>query len=201
MKIVTRKNKLTKVVNPCSSVEEGEEIAKKLIEALDDFGGLGLAANQVGIDKAVCVVRARKDEEPKVLINPRCVDVSDEKVGYIEGCLSLPGKRVHTVRNKTVKIACDNWVNEIEFGPDSSELDADNYWKDEGLLECVCIQHEVGHLSGELITDDHIRLKREPVKRIKYGRNEKVMVEKDGETQFIKYKKAEALLEDGWEII
>lgn len=200
MKIVTKKNKLTTPTEKVS-VEEGEQIAKKLIEALDDFGGVGLAANQIGINKNVCIVNCREEDEPKVLINPRCVSSSEDRVIYIEGCLSIPGKRVKTIRHKTVKIACDNWVNEIEFGPDNDELTQENFWEDQGLLECVCIQHEIGHLNGELITDPDIRFKQPPLKSQKFGRNEKVMLSKDGETQFVKYKKAEPLLSDGWEII
>ena len=94
-----------------------------------------------------------------------------------------------TVRNKVIKVSCDNWANEIEFGPDNAELDSENYWNDEGLLECVCIQHEVGHLQGELITDSHIRYKQPPMRSNKIGRNDKVMLKKGDETMYIKYKK------------
>ena len=200
MKIVTNKNKLRSATEKVS-VEEGEEIAKKLIKTLDEVGGVGLAANQIGINKSVCVVNCRGDEEPKVLINPRCVSASEDRVVYVEGCLSIPGKRTKTLRHKTVKIACDNWVNEIEFGPDNEELTEENYWDDLGVLECVCIQHEIGHLNGELMIDPEVRYKQPEIRSKKFGRNEKVMLSKDGETQFVKYKKAEALLADGWEII
>lgn len=201
MNIVKNKRKLSIPTKKCESVEEGLEIAEKLKVALEKFGGLGIAANQIGIDKSVCVVGVREDSDPLILINPRCVSSSEEKLFYIEGCLSLPGKRAKTLRYKTIKIACDNWENEIEFGPENETLDKDNYWKDLGLLESVCIQHEIGHLNGELMTDSHIRVIDEPYKVVKYGRNEKVMIEKDGETQFIKYKKAIPLLEEGWKII
>jgi peptide deformylase len=200
MKIVKNKSKLSIPTNPCDSVKDGEVIAERLKSALEVIGGVGLAANQVGINKSVCVVHVRKDEEPKILINPKIVESSEERVGYIEGCLSLPGKRCRTIRNKTVKVLCDNWANVLEFGPDE-ELTEENYWNDVGLAECVCIQHEIGHLNGELMTDKHIRWIQEPQRTVKYGRNDKIMIEKDGQTQFIKYKKATQLLEDGWKII
>jgi hypothetical protein len=38
-------------------------------------------------------------------------------------------------------------------------------------------------------------------KKIKHGRNDKVVVEKNGETQYIKYKKALELVEQGWKIL
>ena len=50
------------------SVEEGLSIATELFQILNARGdGIGLAANQVGIDAQVAVVNVR---EPLVLINP-----------------------------------------------------------------------------------------------------------------------------------
>ena len=50
------------------SVEEGLAIAEELFQILNKRGdGIGLAANQVGIDAQVAVVNVR---EPLVLINP-----------------------------------------------------------------------------------------------------------------------------------
>lgn len=200
MKIVKNKRKLSVPTRPCESVKDGELIADRLKSALEVTGGVGLAANQVGINQSVCIIHIRRDEEPKVLINPRIIEASDERVGYIEGCLSIPGKRCRTIRHKTIKVACDNWANELTFGPDE-ELTEENFWKDYGLAECVCVQHEIGHLNGELMTDKHIKWVEQQQSQIKYGRNEKVMIEKDGETQFIKYKKAIHLIENGWKII
>ena len=71
------------------SVEEGLEIATELFQILNERGdGIGLAANQVGIDAQVAVVNVR---EPLVLINPKIVEKHDE-IPYYEGCLSYPGK-------------------------------------------------------------------------------------------------------------
>ena len=70
------------------SVEEGMEIAKELFEILNERkDGIGLAANQVGIDAQVAVINVR---EPIILINPKYVETGDE-IAYYEGCLSLPG--------------------------------------------------------------------------------------------------------------
>ena len=35
----------------------------------------------------------------------------------------------------------------------------------------------------------------------KYGRNDKVKISKGSETKFIKYKKAESLINEGWKIV
>jgi len=53
-------------------------------------GGVGLAANQVGIAQRVAVVDVGEGDPPLVLINPRIVDASDVLETAEEGCLSIP---------------------------------------------------------------------------------------------------------------
>ena len=75
------------------------KIATELFEILNERGdGIGLAANQVGIDANVAVVNVR---EPIILINPVIEDKWDE-IDYYEGCLSWPKRGVHTKRYKNV---------------------------------------------------------------------------------------------------
>ena len=65
---VTDKKILSKACSPCSSKMDGIKVGNRLLEVLVECGdGVGLAANQVGIDSAVCVVKVR---EPIILINP-----------------------------------------------------------------------------------------------------------------------------------
>lgn len=199
MKIVTNKNKLKRPCEPCETVEEGLEIGNKLVQTLEESKGIGLAANQVGISKRVCVIKVNDD--PMILVNPRVKKVSDERVAYIERCLSLPGKACRTVRHLKVSIDCDNFENTLEFGPESDDLNQDNFWQDKGLLKCVCVQHEIDHLDGILMNDLAVRFEPPKKKTIKIGRNQNVMIQKDGETKFLKYKKAENFIKDGWEII
>ena len=71
------------------SVEEGMAIAEELFQILNKRGdGIGLAANQVGIDAQVAVVNVR---EPLVLINPKYIKKETE-IMYGEGCLSYPNQ-------------------------------------------------------------------------------------------------------------
>ena len=66
--IVTDKNKLK---TPCEivSLKDGEEIAARLLHELrQSESGIGLAANQIGINKRVCLINVK---EPIVLINSR----------------------------------------------------------------------------------------------------------------------------------
>ena len=141
------------------TVEEGYEIATKLFQILNKRGdGIGLAANQVGIDAAVAVVNVK---EPIVLINPKIVS-KEEEIRYYEGCLSFPKKGCHTKRYKTIEVKVDNMESNMAFGAGDTEVD---------LLESVCVQHEIDHLNGMRILDraQELTIKRD---KPKIGRNE-----------------------------
>lgn len=202
-KIIKNKDFLHKKTEPVSSIEEGQEIANKLIEALEETKvGVGLSANQIGIPKSVSVIRAKKDSPPIILMNPVITDTSKEKIVFVEGCLSLPGKVLSTVRNMTITVSTLNHANPLPFGPDVTPITDKTASTDKGLLECICVQHEIDHLNGKLITDKGVRFEQAIAKNnVKHGRNDKVVVEKNGETQYIKYKKALELVEQGWKII
>lgn len=201
-KIVKNKDYLHKKTTPVETVEEGEAIAKELIQALDELKfGLGLSANQIGIPKSVSVVRVRPDSPPIILINPEVIERSKENIIFTEGCLSLPGKTAKTLRSLKVTVRTLNHANPIPFGPDVDPVTDDSIGDDYGMLEAICIQHEIDHLNGILMTDAGVRFVAPKKTNIKYGRNDKVVVEKDGETQYIKYKKALQLVEQGWKII
>ena len=140
------------------TLEEGEKIAVELFEILNKRkDGIGLAANQVGIDAAVAVVNVR---EPIVLINPEIVSRETE-IPFYEGCLSFPGKGVNTKRYETVEVTSDNVDGTMIFsGVDTGEK-AKGTWEDNQkkqnrelrTLEAVCVQHEIDHLNGMRILD------------------------------------------------
>ena len=74
--IITEKTKLQTLCESVSSVEEGEEIAANLFNQLTESeNGIGLAANQIGINKRVCVINVK---EPLYLINPSIVNKSSK---------------------------------------------------------------------------------------------------------------------------
>jgi len=204
-KIVTDAIKLQKVVTDLPKNKSEEEvISAALFTALEKEKGFGLSANQIGVDKRMCVINIK---EPMVLVNPKIVKRSEEAVQYIESCLSLPKtmrKPKNTVRSISITVDTDN-LGTVEFGPDEKDkigTEGHNYFGDEGLLECVVAQHEIDHLDGILITDSIRTYNIQRVSVKKYGRNDKVMGKsRDAETDFIKYKKAIPLLEKGYEIV
>ncbi len=186
------------------TVEEGMEIATKLFQVLNKRkDGIGLAANQVGIDAQVAVVNVR---EPLVLINPKIVSKSD-KVTFYEGCLSYPGKGVRTERYETIEVKTEQLEGSMIFSGKTTGIEgAKGLWEDKAnqqdtamrMLEAVCIQHEVDHLSGIVCMDRKIDTTYRAEKKI--GRNELVTIKKGDAVKVIKYKKAQNLLKEGWEI-
>ena len=183
--------------------EEAEQIALDLADTLaQDANGVGLSAPQIGILKRACLINVK---EPIFLINPRIVE-SEGITGFVEGCLSFPGQNIKTQRPIQVTIECDNHDSKLLFGALAlAEYEkATNFEGKEyrDLLESMAVQHEIDHLDGVLMFDR--RLVTEPIKHIgrKIGRNEKVIIENiaTGETQEIKFKKAEPLFSQGWKL-
>ena len=204
MRLVTDQSKLRKPLeSKPMNQQEIDEVSTTLLQELKRHGGVGLAANQIGLDVRACVINVK---EPLVLINPRVVEVSEETVAYVEQCLSIPKtlrKPLKTVRHKSFTVECDN-LGTVIFSPDSKEgwKDSNEFFSDEGLLECVVAQHEIDHLNGVLMNDSIRRYTTTVTSTKKYGRNDRVMVKlPNGNTEFMKYKKAEPMLELGAEIL
>ena len=187
------------------SIEEGLQIATELFEILNKRkDGIGLAANQVGIDASVAVVNVRK---PIILINPEVVETWDE-IPYYEGCLSYKGKGIQTKRFKNIIIKTEQEDSNWYFSGAPNPSDGKGSWEESTdkkqdeelrLLEAICVQHEVDHLNGMTIHDRQVITT--IVSNEKYGRNEKVMITDGNETKELKWKKAKSLVEAGdWEI-
>lgn len=118
---------------------------KDMFDTMRNASGIGLAANQVGIDKSIFIIDLRpvegyEDSKPMVFINPEIVEMSDETVRLEEGCLSLPNLRAEIVRPEIIKI------NYLDTDEKEASLEADDW------LARV-IQHEFDHLIGKMIPD------------------------------------------------
>jgi len=198
MSLITNPLKIQKKIEPKEMTQENiDQISIILLDGLKKYGGIGLSANQLGLDVRACVINVK---EPLVLINPKIVETSTDTVAYVEQCLSIPKsmrKPVKTVRYKSIKVECDN-LGTVVFTPDnelSNWKDSNEFFNDMGLLECVCAQHEIDHLDGKLITDSSRRYNPTYFKPKTYGRNEMVMVKlPNGESEFMKYKKAQLIV-------
>ena len=189
MSIVTNRNKLSKPTKRVETIEQGEIIAATLFQYLTQkTDGIGLAANQIGIDARVAVVNVT---EPVYLINPEIVSVG-KPINYREGCLSIKKRKpTNTKRYDRIVVKCDNYEDNLIF-------EAENEDDDYGMLECICVQHEIDHLDGKTILDR--KFIPETLRVEKIGRNQKVTISNGSDEQTIKYKKAEPLLEQGWSL-
>lgn len=202
-KIVKDKKYLSNKTIQVDDIDLGEKIAAKLLSTIGkQRGAIGLSANQIGINKSVCVVNVTS---PLIFINPEIVETYTTENPmtnnlFIEGCLSFPNKRAHVIRAMGIKVKALNLSEPIIFGA----IDDEDYLK-KGLgqpnhprtLECTTIQHEIDHLNGITILDRNIKPK-PVVLEIKIGRNELVTIVKDSEYKYLKFKLIDRYLSDGW---
>ncbi|HEY4506955.1 MAG TPA: peptide deformylase [Candidatus Paceibacterota bacterium] len=115
------------------------DMKKKMVEA----GGVGLAANQVGLDLQIFVIDKKlaiENEVPEAYINPEMTEYSKDEAEMEEGCLSIPNYWHQIKRAKKIKLkAIDESGKKIKI-------------KAKGFLARV-LQHEFDHLQGMLIKD------------------------------------------------
>ena len=114
------------------------KLAKRMIRIMHDAPGVGLAAPQIGALQRLLVYDV--DDDPRVLVNPRLDELSDETLETDEGCLSVPGVTMPVSRPVSLRVrAVDAAGEPLEFHAEG--------------LEARVIQHEFDHLEGVLIVD------------------------------------------------
>ncbi len=125
---------------PIADIDESvRSLVQDLIETMYEAPGVGLAANQIGVQRRIAVFDAHDELGPRVMINPEIVETSGE-YEYEEGCLSVPGHYWVIVRPAFARVrALDLEGNQVEYAGDE-------------LLGRV-LQHEVDHLNGGLLID------------------------------------------------
>lgn len=114
-------------------------LASDMLETMDKAGGVGLAANQVGILKRIFVYDCSHTQSGLrgALVNPVWTPVGEQQQTGPEGCLSIPGISAETTRFNQVFVS----GQDIEGRPVSMVAS--------GLM-ARCIQHETDHLDGVL---------------------------------------------------
>lgn len=143
-----------------ASYPDLKQLIENMFETLTNADGVGLAAPQIGLSIRLVVIdlSSLADEDPKykdfkkVYINGHILESSEETCSMGEGCLSIPGLHENVVRPERVHI---KYVDE-----DFEEKDE---WVD-GFLARV-VQHEFGHLEGELYTDKISPLRKQLISR------------------------------------
>ena len=128
---------------------EMKQLIQDMVETMEDYSGVGLAAPQINISKQIAIIKLPEEsdryEETEisplyVLFNPKITILSEQKQGCWEGCLSVPDLRGFVERPEKIKV---NYLNELG---EKSEIQL------EGFLATV-FQHELDHLDGILYID------------------------------------------------
>ena len=129
-------------------------------ETMDAAGGIGLAANQVGVAKRVLVIHipwegsrySEQEEQARpwhdkrwTFINPKIVKKSG-KIKWQEGCLSFPEIFEFVDRAAEVVVQAQDENGKV------FEVEADD-------LFSVCLQHEIDHIDGVVFFNRMSRLK------------------------------------------
>jgi peptide deformylase len=134
------------------------KLASEMIAAMHEVGGIGLAAQQVGVARQLCVMDLRQSDDgfdweldgrrpprelfmPIVLANPKVTPAPGTPDSiHEEGCLSFPGIRGDVTRPEEITVRYQD-----EYG-------VPHVLVCNGLL-ARCVQHEVDHLQGKLFID------------------------------------------------
>ena len=118
--------------------KELRNLVRDLVETMQDEGGAGLAAPQLGV--GLRVFSFDVDDVVGHIVNPVLSFPDDEEQDGPEGCLSIPGVYVDTKRRQNVVAQGFN-----EFGDPLQVVGS-------GLM-ARCVQHETDHLAGVLFLD------------------------------------------------
>lgn len=152
---------LRKISLPVVSVDKNiQKLMNDMLETMRDDGGVGLAANQVGVLKRVVVLDLKTDDEterpkgfyPLYIANPEIIELSSEMIDGEEGCLSVPDQRIMVSRPKSIKIKY------LDYNNKEQELSTDGWL-------ARALQHEFDHLNGKLLIDYLSNLKKNVVIR------------------------------------
>ena len=120
--------------------ENVSAISKNMADTMYAYGGVGLAAPQIGIRKNLIVFDPSDDmSRLSTMVNPK-IKAKDGEVFTNEFCLSVPEMSARVKRSKSIKVRYRN-------------LHGDTITKNFSGLDSICIQHEMDHLEGKLIID------------------------------------------------
>lgn len=137
--IVTDERKLSIPCKESSNSSYIEQVVEDLIDTANAHKDicLGLAANQIGQNTRIFVIKTPKGY--KAAINPEVVCMYGGRMQWRESCLSRPGKAgIRVKRHKKIKVRLTK--------PDGEDV----VFEFKGLAAQV-VQHELDHLNGVLI--------------------------------------------------
>ena len=105
---------------------------------MQQYGGIGLSANQCGVFERVFVIGT--GEFQLACINPKVISSSDKEIKGDEGCLSFPGFYVKVPRPNEIT---------VEFTDENGNIKE----ADLNGLTARCFLHELDHMNGIRLVD------------------------------------------------
>jgi peptide deformylase len=116
----------------------------QMIVTMDSYGAVGLAANQTGDPRRVCVTRFRnyRNGLSCIWVNPRIVH-RHHQVNGKEGCLSFPGMELEVIRSGAIT---------VEYQDMRGTHLTETLVATETFMT-VILQHEIDHLDGRVFID------------------------------------------------
>ena len=113
-------------------------LVEDMLETMDQYGGVGLAANQIGITRRIFVYDC--DGDRGHIINPTWEAVGEETETGGEGCLSIPDVHGDVTRALRVRLR-------------GTTVDGEEVDREVTDLMARCVQHETDHLDGVLFIE------------------------------------------------
>ena len=137
--------------------DDVRRLVADMADSMYAANGAGLAAIQVGSPLRIFIVDGgvaggSEQDPPKVFINPKIIEISDEAQTGDEGCLSFPNIFVPVKRGMRARVS-------------ATDLDGNAFEVEGAELYARALQHETDHLNGRLLIDQVGPVKREIIKR------------------------------------
>ena len=137
--------------------KEIQQLIEWMRHTMNDAPGVGLAAPQVGLPFQLAVIEDKREymqdipveilkereRQPvpfHVIVNPRITNYGSRLVTFFEGCLSLSGFVALVPRSSQVIVEC------LDHRGEPQTIQASGW-------HARILQHEIGHLTGELYID------------------------------------------------
>jgi peptide deformylase len=137
--------------------DDVRRLVADMADSMYAANGAGLAAIQVGSPLRIFIVDGGvagggEQDPPKVFINPKIIEISDDAQTGDEGCLSFPNIFVPVKRGMRARVT-------------ATDLDGKLFEVEGTELYARALQHETDHLNGRLLIDQVGPVKREIIKR------------------------------------
>lgn len=122
-----------------------DNLAQDMIETMLEFRGIGLAANQIGVNKNLAALYIEDKTKIILVANIKITRYNKETNVMNEACLSCPGVAVPIRRYNAVEI-------------EGQKLNGEKViYQFEGF-DARILQHEFDHLEGKLIINNLMKL-------------------------------------------